>query len=212
MPLPLGRTVAVTARPTPGRRRLPSRSSARTPQTSVTFLSFACSGATIDRLLRRRDPLDPYAPADPAKPIGTGVLGPYRGAEPPNKDAYGDNVPAQIDELKTRGDRRIDALIVSGGGNDIGFGPVAAVCVLYGDCENHHVFGRFFEGPRPLYQRFGQDLAALGPKYDRMDAALSDPANGLDISKVYLTEYPDSTRDDDGSPCGEMLHDVVPWR
>lgn len=185
--------------------------------TSVTFVSFACSGATIDTpYFGGGDPLDPYAPADRNKPIGTGVLGPYQGAEPPEKDDYGDGypdkVPSQIDQLKAAvANRPIDALIVSGGGNDIGFGPVAAVCVLYGDCKNHFVFGKLYEGPRPLYQRFGQDLAALGPKYDDLNAALTAPANGLNIAKVYVTEYPDSTRDDDGSPCGEMLQDVVPW-
>ncbi len=177
---------------------------------SVTFISFACSGATIDTpYFDGAQALDPYHPADPTKPLGTGVLGPYMGAEPPQPSNYADKVPSQVDQLVSAvGNRRIDALIISGGGNDIGFGPVAAVCTLYGDCVNHLVWGKSGEGPRPLHYRFGLDLAALGDKYDDLAAELAD--SGLNIGEVLLTQYPDSTRDDDGSVCDEMLEDVIP--
>jgi hypothetical protein len=55
------------------------------PTTSVTFLSFACSGATIDK----EWPLagktfDAYEKADGTKSKGSGILGPYLGIESPS--------------------------------------------------------------------------------------------------------------------------------
>jgi hypothetical protein len=173
------------------------------PHSSVTFLSFACSNATIDTpSFGGGNPLDPYAPADERKPTGTGILGPYRGVEPPNgedpaPEQWNDHLPSQMDQLTDAvttpgGQRRhIDALTISGGGNDIGFGRIAQVCVLYGDCPNHPVgsdldwfklmAGAVFEPGVPLRERFAQDLAALPDKYSRLNAALRDPSRGLDI-------------------------------
>ena len=166
------------------------------PHTSVTFISFACSGATIDaRAFADTSIWDPYTPNDWSKDRGSGILGSYTGAEPPDPSNLNDRVPSQIDQLKTAvGSRHIDALLMSGGGNDAGFGNIATVCVMYGDCPNHDVLGALDEGPRSLNDRFFQDLASLRVSYDKLAAALADPANGLDIAKTYITEYVDSVR------------------
>ncbi len=51
------------------------------PQTSVTFLSFACSGAAVHKdsyaPYDNADAADPYAPGDPNKHTGSGLLGSY---------------------------------------------------------------------------------------------------------------------------------------
>jgi hypothetical protein len=100
------------------------------PHTSVTFLSFACSGATVNRVYRaysdacpgdqptsdtyKSDAFDPYKPGDPDRPIGSGVVGSYQGAEPSSCSDFADHLPPQIEELaRTVGDRRVDALIAS---------------------------------------------------------------------------------------------------
>ena len=183
------------------------------PHTSVTFISFACSGATIDaRSFADTSIFDPYTPNDWNKDRGSGILGSYTGAEPPDQNNLTDRVPSQIDQLKDAvGSRHIDALLMSGGGNDAGFGNIATVCVMYGDCPNHDVLGAFDEGPRSLNDRFFQDLANLRTSYDKLATALADPANGLDIAKTYITEYVDSTRNDHGDVCDAMLDDVIGW-
>jgi hypothetical protein len=210
---------------------------ARDPKTSVTFLSFACSGATIDTPYRADgNPLDPYVPGNPAKPIGTGVLGPYRGVDPPFPDTYGvlNAVPSQIKQVAdTVGSRTIDALFVSGGGNDIGFGPIATVCVLFKNCVQQSVFHSYdasgAEVKVPLSQRATGDIAALDDKYDRLAACLrpipdrpcvvqtrhEDNQTTLQLpplnpTNIYVTQYPDQTKNDAGAMCSGMLDDIIP--
>lgn len=194
------------------------------PKTSVTFLSFACSGATVDTdYFTGGNPLDPYEPATGDR-IGSGVLGSYAGAAPPGGDVT-NHVPPQIDQLRSaitvtdaagtpvrdgNGDlvmRRVDALVLSGGGNDIGFGPIATVCVLYGPYCPDNLVGAPNGGPEiPLRDRFAADVGTMAGKYQRLATALST----LPVTEVFLTEYPDPTTDQSGNTCGEMLEDVIP--
>jgi hypothetical protein len=79
------------------------------PRTSVTFIHLACSGATV----------------------WNGLIGEeYNGPEPgPAK------VPPQIGEaVRLAGGRALDALVVSIGGNDVGFAKVIQACVLQLKC------------------------------------------------------------------------------
>jgi hypothetical protein len=190
------------------------------PHTSVTFLSFACSGATIDTSSDGGAwAFDPYAPVPPNKPVGTGVLGPYIGAEPPTYSAFDDNalnyndkLPSQIDQLSyalgpTSGRRPIDALMLSAGGNDIGFSPIAGVCVLYSDCTNSQVTNATVTGREALSDRVNESAAAMASKYDALATALAP----FDAGKTYITEYPDPTRNDSGNYCDKILDDVIPW-
>jgi hypothetical protein len=209
---------------------------ARDPKTSVTFLSFACSGATVDTPYRAGgDALDPYVPGDPAKPIGTGVLGPYRGVDPPDADTFSiaNSVPPQIKQVAdTVGNRTIDALFVSGGGNDIGFGPIATVCVLFKNCTEQQVFRTYDATGAPvkvsLRQRASSDIAALDDKYDRLAACLRPTGRAcvvktqhedeqstlqlppLNPTNVYITQYPDQTKNSSGATCQSMLDDIIP--
>ena len=84
------------------------------PNSSVTFISTAASGATVSE----------------------GLLGTYEGL-----DEYKDfNLPpmdAQIDQIKNLvGDRTIDYLFISIGGNDIGFSNIIKSLILHGGAEN----------------------------------------------------------------------------
>ena len=115
------------------------------PHTSVTFLSFACSSATINTHTFDDAPIwDPYRryPQYPlVKDRGSGILGPGCGQEPPDPDRPQDNqLPSQISQvvaaLTNNGTipaRPVDALLISAGGNDMGFVPIIQLCALYGD-------------------------------------------------------------------------------
>lgn len=175
------------------------------PHTSVTFISFACSGATLIREYGDMDPLDPFQPFDPATSHGSGITGPYDGVEPgPNFPTLPSQVDQMVDAVR---DRPIDALIVSGGGNDAAFAPIAAVCVLYPDCPEHRVGS----AQTPLAQRFQQDLGQIALGYQELSRQLDDAATrGLQVGGVYLTEYPDPTSANAaGDPCGQILDDVI---
>ena len=177
------------------------------PKTSVTFLSFACSGATINREYGRysdnyqEKQHDPWAPFDPAQNDGSGVLGPYRGVQPPSPDA--EKIPSQVDQLvaalrpagrPVEAVRDIDALVMSAGGNDASFGPLASACVIWDDCRDPN--NKAFTGPDGtkvnLETRVGHDLNTMPGRYDALAARLQGlPASaGIDIGDTYVTEYP----------------------
>ena len=186
------------------------------PHSTVTFLSFACSGATINtEYFADQDKLDPYE-HPPAggfqEPLGSGILKPYKGIEPPAGDHS--MLLSQVDQLRyalTGGTqttpRQVHALSISGGGNDMGFGPVALVCTLYYDCKNHMVRGiQPGSGLLALDGRFAQSVAAVGAHYAELAAALAP----LGIEKTYITQYPDPTRNENGGRCAKILDDVIP--
>jgi hypothetical protein len=178
---------------------------------SVTFLSFACSGATINTVTAANEnPLDPYAPVDGTQDVGSGVLGPYRGVQPPS-DSFDTAtfLPDQITQMKNAvGTRRIDALLGSAGGNDMGFARVATVCVLAAQCQNRQVTNADDSGPISLDARVKYDVGQLANKYDALAAALNN--SGLNVTRFYPTEYPDPTRNAAGGYCGAILYDVIP--
>jgi hypothetical protein len=196
------------------------------PHTSVTFLSFACSGATIARpYFVPSDDYDYYS-EDRDKPLGVGVLAPYRGTEPNDLDDYDETefLPSQIDQLVAAatcaegsagcpfGERRIDALLVSGGGNDMGFGPIAASCVFHQDCSGNATVSHWVSGAGQvnLSTRFEHDASLLPGIYGQLADALDE--TGLNIAETYLTEYPDPTTtndpDDADGSCDRMLEDT----
>ena len=98
------------------------------PRTSVTFIHLACSGAQIVNGL-----LGGY----------TGVFGdlPFDVAsekesilaqDDPNKAKLPPQVKAAHDLI---GDREIDAVYISGGGNDANFGGIVTACIAYAPCN-----------------------------------------------------------------------------
>ena len=77
----------------------------------MTLVHLACSGAQIH----------------------IGVIGPYAGVEPPEGAA---DLPPQVDKAETIiGGREVDAVILSIGGNDAGFGPIAEACIFQDPCH-----------------------------------------------------------------------------
>ncbi len=207
------------------------------PHTSVTFISYACSGATI--FTPAWDPrVIEYIPPfylridllpDPNKFRGTGVLGSYIGNE---TDDYRQStfIPPQIEQLRTaltppagKDARRFDALIMTAGGNDLHFGDIGMTCLLDGSCwpdamvwENP-TFGVNMEY---LISRALTPFADGGSAYSLPDAfaALHDHIDGNESKQipalspqpaaVYITQYADQTRANNPDTYCRMLDDV----
>jgi len=93
------------------------------PKTSVTFIHLACSGATIQE----------------------GIIGGDNGAEPPfgtpeHCGPHGDGsagcLKSQVNQaLDLIGNRKITALLVNVGANDLGWGDIVGGCILQLDCD-----------------------------------------------------------------------------
>ena len=184
------------------------------PHTSVTFISFACSGAAI------MTPVwDPYGlqwgwpplnlDPDPSKYRGLGILGPYIGME---TDDYNiaTFIPSQIDQLQAsltppegKSQRQFDSLIVSAGGNDLHFGNIAMTCLFQDNCYPN---ATIFETPNLAFNMSTLIWRALTPaalngaptSLPDSFTALAAAIEGLNPqpADVYLTQYADQTRGD----------------
>lgn len=171
------------------------------PELRITFKSFACSGAKLGFA----------SPRDGLPPEG-GVLWPYRGVEAGLR-AIGPMPPqiVQINQfLEARPNKSIDALVMAIGINDFGFGDIVAGCVdpRIDDCGRHtETVARMRAGAR-----------ALPGLYATLAAAIDGRAAPVILStrprRVYLSEYPDPTHDDDGAYCdrkprGDLFEDLI---
>lgn len=154
------------------------------PRSSVTYLSRACSGATISE----------------------GVIGQYAGVEKHDGDLPA-MLPPQVDEVESLisrpggGEAKIDDLLISVGGNDIGFAPIITKCMEQGDCHLNTETLNYFE----------TKIAGLDELYRQMRLRLdSDLPN---TGEIYVTEYPDFTTNAAGARCaigGDIFvgHDI----
>jgi hypothetical protein len=153
-------------------------------RSSVTFVSVAASGATINK----------------------GLVEPYKGVENEPDSAWMTAMPPQLDQVASLvGNRTIDALTVSIGGNDIGFGNVVTALILADDEDDRRlILGAVKTGNWNL----------VDASIDRMGLAsyANIPGGGLDglpllyeklateiraklrPHRVYITEYPDPTK------------------
>ena len=112
--------------------------------------------------------------------IEAGLFGP-RTKEGKKIDGWIGNI-GQLDELKrTVGERRIDALILSIGVNDVGF---------TGSLENlvkkDLGWGNDTENREAVMKKIDEKIAGLDTNFQRLASALAR----LNIGQVYITEYP----------------------
>jgi lysophospholipase L1-like esterase len=144
---------------------------------SLHFVSYACSGATVDH----------------------GLLGefrkPFHAPEPPQLDRL-DHLPPGA---------AVDALMISIGANDVGFQNIVKFCALKDRCPSNRSFGPAVElaarqhVPVPTLDEYvTRRIAELGQGYDRVDADI--PA-GIDRGHVLIVEYFDPTRWPAGTQC-----------
>jgi hypothetical protein len=146
-------------------------------QSSVTFVHLACSGATVNECL----------------------LGPYAGINP----IGGLFLPAQLNLLPALiGNRQVDAVMISIGVNDLKFGPMTAFCIDQTRC---------YDQPYPykwskttLDEWMTKQVDGLAAEYDEVAARLDEL--GIPPSHVYLSQYFDSTRDENGNTCDPLIY------
>ena len=148
---------------------------------SVTFIHLACSGAKIEGW--------------PGEAAGHGgLIEGYLGA---NK--VGDEeLRPQLNELHDLIKRRpLDALVVSIGGNDIGFSKLIEGCLGGREC--------YVEGSESR-RIFDDAIKRLPGLFDDLHAAVGkELGDAVDPRRVYLTGYPDPTMDAQGEYCTALF-------
>lgn len=142
--------------------------------TSVTLLHLACSGAQVF----------------------SGLIGPYAGLIPPR---HSPPLRPQIDEARRLvNGREIDAVLVSIGANDIGFGDIVSFCFMEPRC--------FLQKPEgsavSLDAVTKAKLAGLPDHYGALAPRLRTLTSP---DRVYIAEYFDPTTNASGDPCTQML-------
>jgi hypothetical protein len=130
------------------------------PHTSVTFLSFACSGAEINHLYDER----------------------YKGAEPVGSTTLRPQIDAVKELVGSRGKRQIDALLITAGVNDLNFSDIIEACatnnnhrVGHGDCVTGFAASKGVN-------------ARLHKGYDKLADAVENRLPR--VREVYINDYP----------------------
>jgi len=163
------------------------------PRSSVTFVHLGCSGAKI----------------------GVGLLKKYGGVEcrpsiPSTCQHTNENDDfGQLQELKRIvGHRRIDALLISIGVNDIGFARLGTACLLppipFGPQECTVLEG---EGAGAL----GSLLDGSDDSYQELKKQITDQGLNVAPASIHLYEYPDITTDAEGLHSGFFDNVLAMW-
>ncbi|TMI24853.1 hypothetical protein E6H36_07805, partial [Candidatus Bathyarchaeota archaeon] len=163
------------------------------PPTSVTFIHLACSGASIPE----------------------GLLGEYKGQEegfpklPPQIDKLAQllcPVPTvftatQVGQTCRNGNgdvvslRPVHALTLSMGANDVEFGDAIIDCVLKSPC---------YKTPSFL-DKVETDFDSLPDHYRWLNGNITQKlGNALPPSRIFITEYPDTLKDENGNFCSAL--------
>ena len=143
------------------------------PHSSVTFVSLACSGAEIRHLLTDRYAGQQRAPGDTT------------------------TLPAQLDALAGLiGPRRVDAMLLSVGVNDVGFAGIVRACAT------NVGLGGLGDSDCVTDAAGIRNMSALEGRYDALGARL----RSLPIDEVYMTDYPSwPFGDGSGGGCQTLL-------
>jgi hypothetical protein len=138
--------------------------------TSVTFVHLACSGAWTE----------------------SGLLGSFPGTG--TQASLGPPLPPQLYTIPSiLGTRKVDALLMTSGINDIKFENFLVHCLDHDDCADVP-----FEG-EPVGDVIGQRLGRLPDMYASLSYRIGEM--GIEADDVYLLEYPDPSKDDAGEYC-----------
>lgn len=171
------------------------------PQRSVTYVSFACSGATTANI---------FQPKAEQK---------AQEAMPPDSKYYLDGgrgkIELQLSALKHAiGDRPIDLLLLSSGGNDIGFSSYVAYVVTSGKT-------RWLIGKPPKTERIAREIKQIGENYRELQRAIFDPIVGVRIKdcggsrtcdRIVLSPYPNVFTNEDNRICKVVRNEfTVPF-
>lgn len=188
------------------------------PSTSVTFISFACSGATLDTDTPLSTSMfNAYTIGAHTGGMlfsGTGLLGPYIGIESPFGEHTEDIIDykkrggrgvreSQVDQLKRAldGKRKADVVVMSAGINDARFSSMIHTCVLYTDCPKEGIGSA--ASKMPLEKRFDWDTSRIPGMYKKLGEQLNSMVN-----RVLVLEYPNAFTNENKKTCDVVLDDA----
>ncbi|TMK96668.1 MAG: hypothetical protein E6G40_10590, partial [Actinobacteria bacterium] len=162
------------------------------PQTSVTFVTLACTGARIQRTQGEAQPIPGKVLLDPS---------------PAAKSQF-----QQADEFLPPG-RKADAILISVGANDIRFSKVLTFCLASSLFRIPPCFDLPYRGAASLDLLVRQRIADLPPSYDALANRIArDPVAGN--APVFITEYFDPMHGANAQPCridGILRKTVAAW-
>jgi hypothetical protein len=159
------------------------------PELAFDSKNLTCSGATIEKGLTERQGIarDPLMDVGGRRPVAT------RPAQ----------VNALFEWLSERKHRVLDVLVMSIGGNDVGFGNIGSACLLdvLGECAPD------------IKSDFKKALGKLPKAYRNLNSALRAEAKkrNMAIGRTYITEYPDPTHGGAGRICGGLRNGTDPF-
>lgn len=194
------------------------------PHRAITYAGFACSGAETTFGLFLRYKGNEWVPNPPDLSQISAAAAAQCGKEPAEPqdlpEAY--HMQGQVEELKgglvlwkceAEKARKIDLVLLSIGGNDIGFSRLLANAVLADQSTLKKLGGWFGQVHGPAEAR--PQLARLGDRYKSLNRALHNilhiPWNESD--RIILTGYPGLALLGDGSevcPDGDAGMEVYP--
>ncbi|HEY3497383.1 MAG TPA: carbohydrate-binding domain-containing protein, partial [Polyangiaceae bacterium] len=179
------------------------------PHSSVTFLSVACSGATLmlgldvtgegqyDEDADHPPPPEDFEPIVPVDQLELLAWVLCKGTTESCRTVVPGGGPLRYDTYASA-IRQPDALLVSAGGNDMLFGPVAEACA------------------NPLLDCLDEEADFVGTLRDQVERAPDKLLDAYDefaemldrylisSDRVFVTEYGDPSRDDDGDYCDAL--------
>jgi Ca2+-binding RTX toxin-like protein len=162
---------------------------------SVTFVDLTCSGARIQGDIDESD----------GKPVAGehgkgGLLSAYEGIEPPNSKCTDEPsrrtnfqfcIPPQLAQLKgLLQNRKIDAILLSIGANDMGFSELVTACLKTPRCDAPSGAGS---------KIFDQRIKLLPGRYATLKAALAQQFPSVPADRVMISQYHDVTRNQAGN-------------
>ncbi len=182
------------------------------PQSAVTFMGYACSGAAVEEGLLGPQELVDYVGID--NNDGTVQAKSVYGSEKQNQFFWlmrelCKNKPQKSGGVWSCPDRafrrNIDFLLLSVGGNDIGFSNLVGWATLRSSVSSS--LAKFF-GATVKPSRFADNMRDILPgAYGKLAKAIESalpivPSEaGFDATRVVLTAYPDILADEKGATC-----------
>lgn len=178
------------------------------PHGAVTYLGYACSGASVDRGI-----LGPQAYVEYAGD-GNGGASEKWGGKRDGQLARFLSEDCKVAPVKTDAGwacpgnnfrRPVDYVFLSVGGNDIGFANLVAWTTLRGGISAR--MAKFLGATLPAQDFVNRLGRTLGDSYNRLaqglEAAIPLQTEGLafDPARVVLTAYPDILADENGNIC-----------
>ncbi len=127
------------------------------------------------------------------------------------------NTPTQIEQVTALiGNRSIDVLSITIGGNDVGFGSILTTCALANNCPLAKATSKPLSNYPTVQSGVQSETAKLAGAYTRINDCLTgvpcqsstgDSLQGLQITpggKVFVSSYPDITRSANGAICSYL--------